>query len=379
MSPADHDQIPFVDLALQFAEYDAEIMAAIRKVAEDAAFIRGLALSEFEEKFAALHDVRHAIGVASGTDALSLAVRALGVGTGDEVITVPNTWISTAFAISHAGAKPVLVDVDSNTYQMDPSALEEAITSKTKAVISVHMFGHPAPMAEIEAICRPRNIKIIEDVAQAPLAKTGQRLVGSIGDMSCFSFYPSKNLGAFGDGGIILTDDDELAEAVLCLSNYGQKGRAATAIHDGIGYNSRLDTLQAAILLCKLPYLERWTLARRRAAAKYDELLAPLSVKCPGTAPGAEPVYHLYVVQLDNRDACHAYLRDNGVMAQIHYPSLIHLQACYRDLGYKKGDFPVSEKVCERIVSLPIYPEITDQQIYRVVETLAHFVDKVSQ
>jgi dTDP-4-amino-4,6-dideoxygalactose transaminase len=233
-------------------------------------------------------------------------------------------------------------------------------------------------MAEIEDICRPRNIKIIEDVAQAPLAKTGQRLVGTIGDMSCFSFYPSKNLGAFGDGGMILTNDDELAEAVLCLSNYGQKGRMATGMHDGIGYNSRLDALQAAVLLCKLPHLEKWTLARRRAAAKYDELLAPLPIKCPGTAPRAEPVYHLYVVQVNDRDACHAYLRDNGVMAQIHYPNLIHLQACYRELGYKKGDFPVSENACERIVSLPIYPEITDEQIHSVVETLARFIDKVS-
>ncbi len=376
MSSKNPETIPFADLARQFSRLDGEIMDAMRKVAESAAFIRGPALGEFEERFAELHGVRHAIGVASGTDALSLSVRALGVGPGDEVVTVPNTWISTAFAISHAGATPVLADIDPETYQMDPAALEKAITSRTKAVIPVHLFGHPAPMAEIEEICRPHDIKIIEDVAQAPLAKTGGRLAGTLGDVACFSFYPSKNLGAFGDGGMVLTNDGDLAAKALRLANYGQSGKIMSGIHEVVGYNSRLDALQAAILSCKLPHLEEWTEARRRAAAKYDELLEPLPVMRPATAPGAEPVYHLYVIQVDRRDACHAYLRENGVMAQIHYPSLVHLQECYKELGYGKGAFPVAEAACERIVSLPMYPEITDDQIARVVQTLAGFLEK---
>ncbi|OHC75526.1 MAG: hypothetical protein A3G18_09370 [Rhodospirillales bacterium RIFCSPLOWO2_12_FULL_58_28] len=376
MSPTKTDVIPFVDLTRQFSSLDAEIMSAIRKVAEEACFIRGPVLAEFEERFAALHNVRHAIGTASGTDALFLAVRALGIGPGDEVITVPNTWISTAFAVSHAGATPVFADIDPDTYQMNPEALEKAITPRTRAVIPVHLFGHPAPMAAIEAICRPRGIRIIEDVAQATLAESDGRIAGAIGDISCFSFYPSKNLGGFGDGGLILTNDDQSAATALRLSNYGQNGRSMTGIHEDIGYNSRLDALQAAILLCKLPYLKEWTAARQRAAAKYDELLKPLPVKRPVTAKGAEPVYHLYVIQVDNRDACHAYLRENGVMAQIHYPKVIHLQECYKNLGYKKGDFPVAEDACKRILSLPIFPEITDEQISRTVETLARFTAK---
>ncbi len=376
MNEHSHDRIPFVDLARQFSGMEAEVMAAIRSVASGASFIRGAALGDFEERFAALHGVKHARGVASGTDALVIAVRALGIGPGDEVVTVPNTWISTAFAISHAGASPVFADIDPETYQMDPGSLEAAITPRTKAVIPVHLFGHPAPMAEIEAICRPRGIKIIEDVAQAPLAKEKGRLAGTMGDMACFSFYPSKNLGAFGDGGLILTDDDDLAATVLRLSNYGQEGVIASGRHDDIGFNSRLDTLQAAVLACKLPYLEGWTDARRQAAARYDDVLEKLPVERPVTASGAEPVYHLYAVQVDDRDACHAYLRGQGVLAQVHYPVPLHLQKCYRSLGYGQGDFPVAESLSERILSLPIYPEITGDQIGRVADVLSTFFER---
>ena len=376
MSVDNQDPVPFVDLALQFSAMDAEIMDAVGSVAEKSSFIRGPALGEFEKKFAELHGVRHAIGVASGTDALSLAVRALGIGPGDEVITVPNTWISTVFAISHSGAVPVFVDIDPDTYQMDPVALESAITSRTKAVIPVHLFGHPAPISQIVAICRPNGIRIIEDVAQALLAREQGGLAGAIGDIGCFSFYPSKNLGAYGDGGLVLTKDDALAEKLLRYANYGQSGRTMSGFHDTVGYNSRLDTIQAAILLCKLPHLGDWTEARRKAAVKYDELLQDLPIKRPTTAPGAEPVYHLYVVQVNDRDACHAYLRENGVMAQIHYPMVVHLQDCYRNLGYKEGDFPVAESACKRTISLPMFPEITTEQIERVVDTLAGFVKK---
>jgi dTDP-4-amino-4,6-dideoxygalactose transaminase len=371
MSPPRPDPVPLVDLARQFADLEDDLMAAIRDVARDAAFIRGPALGRFEESFASLHGVPHAVGVASGTDALALAVKALGLGPGDEVVTQPNTWISTAFAVSYAGATPVFADIDPATYQMDPAALERVITPRTKAVIPVHMFGHPAPMTEIEAICRTRGISIIEDVAQAVLARVDGRLAGTVGDLACFSFYPSKNLGCYGDGGMVLTADDGLAESVRRLADYGQAGPHR---HLDVGVNSRLDTLQAAVLLAKLPHLEAWTEARRRAAALYDARLAALPVTPPATAPGAEPVHYVYVVQVDDRDACLAALRDQGIMAQVHYPEIVPLQDCYRDLGHVPGDFPGAEAAARRILSLPIYAEIEEAQIERVVDALARFV-----
>jgi dTDP-4-amino-4,6-dideoxygalactose transaminase len=364
--------IPFVDLGKQFESIEPEIMEAVRAVVKSSAFIRGAPLTEFEQAFAELHGVPHAIGVGSGTDALNLSVQALGLKPGDEVITVPNSWISTAFAISHTGATPVFVDVDPDTYQMDAAKLAEAITDRTKAIIPVHLFGHPAPMAEIEELCRGKNIQIIEDVAQAPLARINGNTVGTIGALGCFSFYPSKNLGAYGDGGLILTSDDQLAETIRQLANYGQ---SETYKHVSVGINSRLDTLQAAILLCKLPNLKAWTESRRTAAKHYDKLLAPLPIKRAATAEGAEPVYHLYVVEVDDRDKCLSWLRENGVMAQVHYPSVIHLQECYQHLGYTKGDFPAAENAADKMISLPIYPEITPEQIRYVVDTLKGFLD----
>jgi dTDP-4-amino-4,6-dideoxygalactose transaminase len=364
--------IPFVDLGTQFDSLETEVMEAVRAVAKSSAFIRGAPVQEFEQAFAELHGAQHAIGVGSGTDALNLSVQALDLEPGDEIITVPNTWISTAFAISQAGATPVFVDIDPGTYQMDPEQFSQAITERTKAVIPVHMFGHPAPMDKLEKICRNKKIRIIEDVAQAPLANSDGRTVGTIGSLGCFSFYPSKNLGAYGDGGLVLTSDDQLAESVRQLANYGQ---SETYNHVQIGINSRLDTLQAAILLCKLPKLESWTKKRRTAAKVYDELLASLPIKRAATAEGAQPVYHLYVIEVDDRDNCLRWLQDNGVMAQVHYPSVIHLQECYQHLGYKKGDFPAAEKAADRMISLPIYPEITPDQIGRVVATLKEFLE----
>jgi dTDP-4-amino-4,6-dideoxygalactose transaminase len=371
MSSNHPDPIPLVDLARQFADLEDEMMTAMQGVAASAAFIRGPAVGQFEDRFAALHDMPHAIGVGSGTDALNLAVRALDIGPGDEVVTQPNTWISTAFAADTVGATPVFADIDPATYQMDPASLERVITPNTKAVIPVHMFGHPAPMTEIEAICKERGIRIIEDVAQAPLARIDGRLVGTIGDIACYSFYPSKNLGCYGDGGLVMTADDDLAATMRRLADYGQ---TTPHHHVDVGINSRLDTLQAAVLLAKLPHLEAWTDARRRAAALYDDRFAGLPVTPPMTAPGAEPVYYVYVVQVDDRDACLAHLRQHGVMAQLHYPQIVPMQDCYRHLGYTPGDLPGAEAANRRILSLPMYPEIEAAQIERVVDTVTRFV-----
>ncbi|HEC90305.1 MAG TPA: DegT/DnrJ/EryC1/StrS family aminotransferase [Alphaproteobacteria bacterium] len=367
--------IPFVDLRAQYQSIKPEIDEAMGSVLEQAAYIRGPALGEFEKAFAGLIGVDHAIGVASGTSALHLAVRALGLGPGDQVITVTNTWISTAYAVSYAGARPVLIDIDPQTYQMDVAALERAITPATKAVIPVHMFGHPAPMAEIMDICGPKGIRIIEDVAQAPLAETGGRRTGTMGDLACYSFYPSKNLGCYGDGGAVLTNDSGLAETVRHLANYGQ---AAAHEHVFVGYNSRLDTLQAAVLLAKLPHLGEWTRMRRERAARYLEKLKGLDITLPVEAPGAKSVYHIFVIQTARRDECIEYLRENGIMAQVHYPNLIHRQPCYAGLGYGDGDFPVAAAWVEKILSLPMYPELTDRQIDLVADVLSEFVNSLN-
>ena len=364
--------IPFVDLLAQHRSLQSQINQAIESVIAGSGYIRGPQIEEFEMAFAETIGLNHIRGVASGTDALHLALRALDIGPGDEVITQTNTWISTAFAISYVGATPVFVDVDPDTYQMDISALEQAITPNTKAVIPVHLYGHSAPMNQIIEICKPRNIKVIEDVAQAPLAELDNQIAGTFGDVACFSFYPSKNLGCLGDGGAVATNDSVLAEKIRQLSDYGQSSRHC---HEVAGYNSRLDTLQAAVLLAKLPHLKEWTDARRDHAAHYNELLKNLPVKCPTEAQNVKAVYHLYVIQVDNRDACLDYLKGKGVMAQIHYPVPLHLQPCYRDLGYKKGDFPVAETACEHIISLPMYPELTNEQIVTVAESLGDFLN----
>ena len=355
---SDQEQIiPFNDLALHCALIADDLSTAMQSVIRQADFIRGSALSEFEQAFAALHGRRYAIGVASGTDSLMLAVRSLDIGPGDEVITTPDTWISVAFAISHTGATPVFVDVEPHFRQMDMVALEQAITDRTRAVIVVHNHGHPVDLVALEEICRARDIRIIEDAAQAPMARIAARMTGTTGDLACFSFYPGKNLGAFGDGGMVLTDDPDLAQKIKRLADYGQTERH---VHTEIGYNSRLDTLQAAVLLAKLPYLPQWTKNRRRAAKWYDRKLSSLSVTRPATAAGAEPVYHLYAVLVEDRDDCLSWLRDRGVMAQVHYHGLIHLQECYNHLGYKVGNFPVAEKIHKHSLSLPLYPEITE-------------------
>jgi dTDP-4-amino-4,6-dideoxygalactose transaminase len=363
--------IPLVDINAQYQVIGTEIDAAFREVMATSKFILGEKVAEFETMFAEAIGAEYVIGVASGTAALNLAVEATAVGPGDEVITVPNTWISTAFAATARGAKVVLVDIDKDTLQMDPAKLEAALTSRTKAVIPVHMYGHPAPMTAIEEICRRRGVSIIEDVAQAPMARVDGRMTGSFGDVACFSFYPGKNLGCLGDGGAIATNDADIAARVKSLRNYGQ---SAPHRHEEVGYNARLDALQAAVLSVKLPYLAGWNRARRACAGQYLEALKDLPVWILQPAAGVESAAHLFPIQLDNRDACLTYLRDNGIMSQIHYPTPIHLQPCYEDLGYGIGDFPNAESYSERTLSLPLYPELTNGQIRRVVDTLKNFL-----
>ncbi|MBF0383328.1 MAG: DegT/DnrJ/EryC1/StrS family aminotransferase [Magnetococcales bacterium] len=370
------EPIQFVNLSRQHLQLGDKINRAIASVIDSSSFIRGTQVTTFEQKFSQLHNDLYAIGVNSGTDALHLAMRALEIGPGDEVITVPNSWISTSFAISYVGATPVFVDINQDTGQMDVTKLAQAITDKTKAVIPVHLFGHPAPMDEIVKLCRPQDIHIIEDVAQAPLAKLGDKVVGTFGDIACYSFYPGKNLGCLGDGGLILTKNSAIATTIKQLANYGQKSPYK---HNIIGFNSRLDTIQAAVLLCKLPFLEQWNAQRQAIAKQYDTAMSQLGVSYRKQPENATSVYHLYVVEVQNRNACLAFLRNNGVMAQVHYPEVLHLQECYQKLGYRVGDMPVAENAAKTILSLPIYPGMTDDEVSRVIAILSHWLKKQSQ
>lgn len=363
--------IPFVDLNAQTNTIRTEVDRAIKEVIDASEFIRGPALDSFEKEFGQLCHAKHVCGVGSGTEALHMALHALGIGPGDEVITVTNTWISTAFAISFVGATPVLVDVDAETYQMDPGALKESITPRTKAVIAVHLYGHPAPMTKIAEICCDNGIFLIEDVAQAILSEVDGMSTGTIGDIGCYSFYPSKNLGCYGDAGAAITNDDDIYRKLSTLIDYGQ---SEPFVHDIIGFNNRLDSIQAAILKVKIKYLKDWNKARRRIAKTYISGLSDLPIKLPVEKPNAKAVYHLFVIEVDRRDECIAHLKNDGIMTQIHYPNPIHLQPCYKQLGYAEGDFPVTEAAASRILSLPIYAELTDGQIDRVISSLRNFV-----
>ena len=360
--------IPFADLKSQNQMVLEEFHNYIDEIVSSSQYIRGEFVELFESAFAQLLNVKHVRGVASGTDALVIAVEALGLSAGDEVITVANTYISTAFSISRCGARVKFADIDPNSFQVDPKSIEKQITENTKAIIAVHMFGHPAPMREIINICQKNNLFLIEDVAQSPLATIDDKYVGSFGDISCYSFYPSKNLGAIGDAGAITTNNDVFSEKIKQLSNYGQ---SETYIHVDIGNNSRLDTIQAGVLLLKLPYLKEWNQARRKIADNYKKLLTGIPVKLLKEQAGCSSVYHLFPIMVDNRDEVIKFLNDNGVMSQIHYPNPIHLQPCYEYLGYKKGDLPVIEAFCASTLSLPIYPHMTEREQKYICQILS--------
>ncbi len=317
--------------------------------------------------------VRHAIGVDSGTSALELALRAFDIGPSDEVITAANTFIATALAISYTGAKPVLVDVDPVTYNMDPTCLEEAITERTKAVIPVHLYGQAADMDPILELARQRQLVVIEDACQAHGATYKGKRVGSMGDAAAFSFYPAKNLGAYGDGGAVVTNDERIAQAVHMLRNYGQSKKY---VHDLRGYNRRLDTLQAAVLLAKLKYLDQWNAARREHAQAYRKQLTGAEVIAPAAADYGDPVWHLYVIRAQDREGLRKHLSERGISTGIHYPVPIHLQQAYADLGYKPGMFPVTEQASDQVLSLPMYAELEPEQIAYVAGVIRQFTSQ---
>lgn len=369
MNPKQTTQnVPFVDLSAQYASIKDEVTEAIAKVLERTDFILGRDVALFEEEFAAFCGVDYAVGVDSGTSGLELALRAYGVGPGDEVITVANTFMATALAISFTGATPVLVDIDPDTYTLDASLLESVITARTKAIIPVHLYGQPADMDPILELAEHHGLIVIEDACQAHGATYKGKPVGSLGHAAAFSFYPGKNLGAYGDAGAVVTSDTKVAELLKMLRNYGS---AQKYHHKMRGFNRRLDTLQAAVLRVKLPHLEAWSAARRQHAKLYNELLED-SALVPIEADYARSVYHLYVVRVKNREELQANLQAQGVSTGIHYPIPVHLQPAYQDLGYQGGDFPITERYAKEILSLPMYPELPLEQIERVAQAIKH-------
>ncbi|MBA7530924.1 dTDP-3-amino-3,4,6-trideoxy-alpha-D-glucose transaminase [subsurface metagenome] len=367
--------IPLVDLKAQYNSIKTEIDNAIQRVLDNTSFIMGDELKKFEEEFALFCNTKYAIGVANGSDALILALRACGIGKGDEVITVPHTFIATTEAISNVGGKIIFVDIDSKTYTVDVSKIEEKIGNKTKAIIPVHLYGQSADMNPILKIAKKYDLKIIEDAAQAHGAEYQGKKVGSIGDVACFSFYPGKNLGAYGDAGMITTNNEEIANKLKMLRNHGRL--TAKYEHQIEGYSSRLDNLQAAILRVKLKYLNKWNSIRRKNARKYNELLNNIEgVITPHEADYANHVYHLYVIRTENRDKLIEELKLKGVATGIHYPTPLHLQPAYSYLGYKEGDFPITEKASQEILSLPMYAELNDRQIDEIVKLIKNFYIK---
>lgn len=361
--------IPLVDLKAQYRSIKPEIDAAIQDIMENTAFIMGKGVNEFEASFAKYAHTKHALAVANGTDALLLAMIAMGLGAGDEVITTPHTFIATIEPMIQLGIKPVFVDIDPKTYNIDPNKIEAAITSKTKAIAPVHIYGQAANMSAIAAIAEKHGLAILEDAAQAHGSEWEGKRIGSWGKVTGFSFYPGKNLGAAGEAGGIITNDDAMAEHMRLLLNHGSETKYR---HTVIGYNARMDGLQGAILNVKMNYIEQWTEQRRANAAYYDEILGNIEgLILPYAEPRARHVYHLYVVQVaGNRDAILSALHEKGIGAGIHYPIPCHLQPALADLGYKAGDFPIAEAVANQIISLPMFPELSHEQMDYVAAIL---------
>lgn len=362
-------QVPLVDLKRQYLSIEKEIDASVKKVLQSGQFILGNEVSSLEREVAEYIGAKHAIGVASGTDALHLSLIAYGIGEGDEVITTPFSFIATAEAISYCGAKPVFVDIDINSYNIDPAKIEDKITKKTKAIIPVHMYGHTAEMDKILEIAKRYNLKVIEDCAQAFGTEYKGKKIGGIGDIGAFSFFPSKNLGAYGDGGIVVTGDKDIADKIMMLRVHGSKQKY---IHQMVGYNSRLDEIQAAILRVKLKKIDEWNELRRKNASIYNNLLNKLPVQLPKEA-GKSHIYHVYTIRIKNRDEFIKFLSGNGISSAIHYPVPIPAQEAYRYLNYSESDLPNSYKAASEVVSLPMFPELKRDEIEKVCEAVKVF------
>jgi dTDP-4-amino-4,6-dideoxygalactose transaminase len=367
--------IPFVDLKAQYLSIKNEIDTAVLKVLESTQFILGNEVAALEKEFAAYCNAEEGIALNTGTSALHLALLAAGIGPGDEVITVPFTFIATVAAISYTGATPVFVDIDPVSYTIDVTQIEKAITERTKAILPVHLYGQPADMDPIMEIARRHGLTVIEDAAQAHGAEYKGRRVGSIGDISCFSFYPGKNLGAYGEGGMAVTSNPEYAHTMRMLRDWGQERRYHHVLK---GYNYRMDGIQGAILRVKLRYIEAWTEARRTHAANYSQLLASSDLTIPTALPHNRHVYHVYAVRVSHRERLQQELNEQGIQTGIHYPIPVHLQVAYSELGYQYGDFPHSELAATQVLSLPMYPELSAAQVSTVAENLQKILQGVA-
>ena len=370
--------IPFIDLTRQYKAIEEEILSATKRVFEKGRFILGEEVSAFEEEFARYCGVRYGVGVNSGTDALYLALRAAGIGEGDEVVTVANSFIASALAISFTGAKPIFVDIEPETYNLDPNALEHLLKrqrttgkrQRIKAILPVHLYGHPAQMDAVMEVAHRYHLAVIEDACQAHGAKFNNKTAGSFGAMGCFSFYPTKNLGGSGDGGMVITDDKKLYEKLRLLRCYGEKKKYEHILQGG---NSRLDEIQAAILRVKLRYLDKWNDQRRAKALRYKKELEGSGVVCSVEKEGSHHVYHLFVIRTRKRNSLGAFLKGKGIETLIHYPTPIHLQKAYKDLGYQRGDLPVTERYAQGILSLPFFPELSEREIDEVGDQVKNF------
>jgi len=356
-------KVPYLDLKAQYHSIKPEIDAAISRVLESCQFVLGPEVAGFEQEFAAYCGATECIAMNSGTSALHLALLAAGVGPGDEVITVPFTFVASVSAVTYAGARPVLVDIDPRSFTIDPAAIEAAITPRTKAILPVHLYGQSADMDPIMEIARRHGLVVIEDAAQAHGAKYKGHPVGSVGDMACFSFYPGKNLGAYGEGGAVTTSKPEYAQTIRMLRDWGQDRKYHHVLR---GFNYRMEGFQGAILRVKLRHLEAWTEARRAVVTQYNDLLADSGVETPTEMPWGRHVYHVYTLRTEDRDGLQASLQAEGIQTGIHYPVPAHLQPAYADLGYGRGAFPQSEAASQQVLSLPLYPELSSQSVAEV-------------